>query len=241
MSAAHGTNSTFSITPNSGYYISDVRVDNASVGVVSSYTFNNVTANHTISATFTLYTYTITASAGAGGSISPAGTVTLNYGASQTYTITPNTGYHISDLRVDNVSVGALSSYTLSNVASNHTISATFSQITYTITGSSSTGGSINPPGIMTVTHGSNQAYSLTADYGYEISAVRVDNVPIGPVSSYTFSNITSNHTISAVFTLVNYTITGKCRCRRIDHTFRDNNTFARKQPDLFNFSRYRF
>ncbi|WP_310605152.1 InlB B-repeat-containing protein [Anaerosporobacter sp.] len=47
-----GDNQTFTITANSGYSISDVKVDNVSVGKLSTYTFNNVTASHTISATF---------------------------------------------------------------------------------------------------------------------------------------------------------------------------------------------
>ena len=46
------TAQTFTITPYTGYEISDVVVDSVSVGVVSSYTFVNVTANHTIHATF---------------------------------------------------------------------------------------------------------------------------------------------------------------------------------------------
>ena len=46
------------------------------------YTFTNVTADHTIAATFAIDTFTITASAGANGSISPSGVQTVNYGAS---------------------------------------------------------------------------------------------------------------------------------------------------------------
>ena len=75
-----------------------VLVDAASVGAVTTYTFNNVTANHTISASFAINAYTITASAGADGNIDPTGAVTVNYGASQTFTITPNTGYHVADV-----------------------------------------------------------------------------------------------------------------------------------------------
>lgn len=48
----YGSNKTFTITPNEGYLISDVLVDSVSVGTDSTYTFTNVTANHTISATF---------------------------------------------------------------------------------------------------------------------------------------------------------------------------------------------
>ena len=75
-------------------------------------------------------TYTITASAGSNGSISPAGVTTLNHTQSQTYTITPNSGYKISDVLVDGVSVGAVSTYTFSNPLANHTISATFELLT---------------------------------------------------------------------------------------------------------------
>jgi hypothetical protein len=67
------------------------------VGPVASYTFTNIQANHTIAASFVLKTYTIVASAGAGGSISPNGSVVVNCGDNQTFTITPNTGYQIAD------------------------------------------------------------------------------------------------------------------------------------------------
>jgi hypothetical protein len=79
----------------------------------------------TVSTTATT-TYTITASAGANGSISPSGTVTVNQGASQTFTITPNSGYVVSTVTVDGASAGAVTTYTFSNVQANHTISATF-------------------------------------------------------------------------------------------------------------------
>jgi hypothetical protein len=71
-------------------------------------------------------TYTITASAGEGGSISPSGQVTVNNSASQTFTITANLPYMINDVLVDGRSEGAISTYTFSNVAANHTISALF-------------------------------------------------------------------------------------------------------------------
>ena len=69
---------------------------------------------------------TITATAGANGTITPSGSVAVNYGSNQTFTITPNTGYSITDVLVDGVSVGAVTTYTFSNVTANHTISASF-------------------------------------------------------------------------------------------------------------------
>ncbi|GAI84368.1 unnamed protein product, partial [marine sediment metagenome] len=56
-------------------------------------------------------TYSITASAGDGGQINPSGTTQVASGGSQTYTITENTGYHISDVVVDGSSVGPVTSY----------------------------------------------------------------------------------------------------------------------------------
>jgi len=70
--------------------------------------------------------YTITASAGSHGSISPSGGVTVNQGSDESFTITPDTGYSIADVLVDGSSVGAVSSYTFTNVTQDHTIYATF-------------------------------------------------------------------------------------------------------------------
>ena len=70
--------------------------------------------------------YQITSSAGAGGSISPAGEVTVSPGSSLSYMIQPDAGYHITDVKVDDNSIGALASYTFQNVSADHTISANF-------------------------------------------------------------------------------------------------------------------
>ena len=81
--------------------------------------------------------YGITASASSGGSISPAGEVTVSAGSSATYAIQPNSGYHITDVKVDDNSMGALASYTFQNVSDDHTISANFEA---DVTASSSSG-----------------------------------------------------------------------------------------------------
>lgn len=86
----------------------------------------------TQSCTVSITTYTITSSAGANGSISP--TAVVNSGASQSFTITPATGYQIASVLVDGVSMGAVSSYTFSNVTAGHTISASFSIIPVVVT-----------------------------------------------------------------------------------------------------------
>lgn len=70
--------------------------------------------------------FAVTATAGANGKITPDGTVLLNQGGSQTFTITPDSGYVIDTLTVDGSVVAATTSYTFSGIALNHTISVTF-------------------------------------------------------------------------------------------------------------------
>ena len=203
-----GADQIFTITPDPNYHVADVLVDGVSVGAVTSYTFTNVTANHTIAASFAIDTHTITATAGANGSISPSGSVTVNHGGSQTFTITANTGYHVADVLVDGVSVGAVTSYTFTNVTANHTIAASFAIDTHTITATAGANGSISPSGSVTVNHGGSQTFTITANTGYHVADVLVDGVSVGAVTSYTFTNVTANHTIAASFAIDTHTIT---------------------------------
>jgi len=71
---------------------------------------------------------------------------------------------------------------------------------TYTITASASDGGFISPSGTVTVNENGEQTFAITANDGYEILDVLVDNISKGDVSSFTFENITANHTINASF-----------------------------------------
>ena len=70
--------------------------------------------------------YTIKATAGAGGSISPTGSVSVREGRDQTFTITPDKGYAVSNVKIDGKSIGAVKSYTFENVRRPHTIEVIF-------------------------------------------------------------------------------------------------------------------
>lgn len=198
----------YSITPSAGYHIADVTVDGSPVGAVSGYTFTNVISDHTISATFALNTYTLTAGAGTGGSITPSGAIIAGYGSDRTFSVTPDTGYSISDVLVDGTSVGAVNSYTFSNVQADHTIQALFAMHTYTITAGAGIGGSISPSGSIPVSYGNSQTFTITPYTGYAISSVVVDGSPAGTPSSYTFTNVQAAHSIYASFAASTYTIT---------------------------------
>ncbi len=187
---AAGATQSFTLTPAATYHVADVLVDGVSVGAVTSYTFTNVTADHTIAATFALNTFTITASAGANGSIAPSGAVVVNAGATQNFIISAAPGSHILDVLVDGLSVGAVSSYAFSNVTAPHTIAASFAVNVFTITASTGPNGSLSPSGAVPVNSGATQAFTIVATVGHYIADVLVDGVSVGAVGSYTFTNV---------------------------------------------------
>lgn len=195
-----GTDVSLTISPQAGYHVADVKVNGTSVGAVTSYNFT-VTGSTTIEASFAINTFNITVSAGVGGFISPTGIVSVNYGGSQNFNITANTGYHIADVAVDNASQGVVSHYSFTNVQVAHTITASFAINTYTVTVVQTTNGQITP-GNATVNYGSNQVFFITPNIGYYISSLTVDGSPITVAPSYTFNNVTNAHTITATFGL---------------------------------------
>ncbi len=90
----------------------------------------------------------------------------------------------------------------MSNITSDQNVSVTFSPIaTYVISAAAGEGGSITPSGSVTLFEGSDQTYQIIPSRDYRILDVIADNHSLGAVNVFTFSNITSNHTLSVRFT----------------------------------------
>lgn len=125
-----GDRASFRVSSYCDVYYVEVSITNATVsGNTMSGNYETLLDGDTDDqGTFILdrSTYTIVASARTGGTISPSGSVSVNAGADQVFTITPNTGYIILDVEVDGSSVGAVPSYTFTNVQSNYTLVASF-------------------------------------------------------------------------------------------------------------------
>ncbi len=212
VSVPWGGNCSFNITPATGYHVANVTVDGVSQGAISTYSFTNVTANHTIAASFAIETFTITPTNNnpGMGTITPSTVQTVNYGGNSTFTITPTTGYHIATVLVDGIDQGAITSYQFTNVTANHTIVASFAINTYTITPTNNNPGmgTITPSTVQTVNYGGSSTFTIAPATGYHIANVTVDGASQGAITSYTFPNVITNHTIVASFAINTYTIT---------------------------------
>ena len=193
-------NQTFNTTSDTCFMISDIIINNsAHIGEQKSpylYTFVNVTSNHTFESVFSQRSYNITATAGTGGSITPSGVIAVLYGASQSFNIVPDNEYEITDVIIDNVSQGALRSYTLSDVRADHLISAVFTGVrsTYNINATADPYTIVYPFGNRSFSVGSNKTYVTQPKPGSDLTDVIIDNYSNGSIRSWTFTNISSDH-----------------------------------------------
>ena len=208
-----GDNLTLTFTPNTGYQIDTLAVDGNIVTPTTTYTLLNITESHTVAVTFKQITYTVSVSVGAGGSANYSGNITVNYGGSLDLKFTPNTGYQIDTLTVDGNIVTPSTTYTLVNITENHSVAVTFKPTIeqYAITISVGEGGSCNYGGEVIVNNGESLTLTFTPHTGYEIDTLTVDGSLVTASTSYTISNITTNHTVAVTFKAVEnrtYTIT---------------------------------
>ncbi len=213
-----GQTRKFTITPNEGYTVDDVKLNDTSVkenvtfdetSGVGTYSLSGLTADITnaLNATFKVLPkeFTITATAGPNGSIDPP-SIIVEEGKTTDFTITPNPGYAIDKVMLDDVdvtnSVTSESKYPLPPASKDHEIHVTFKElppVQHTITASAKENGTITPSDAM-VNHGESKMFTITPTGNYQVFDVLVDDVSVGAKTSYTFENVTADHTISVKF-----------------------------------------
>ncbi len=207
ITVAENDDQTFIITPDPDYVILDVEVDGASVGAVSSYTFQDVTQDHTIHATFLSVDEAVTVTPsvnGAGGLISPDTPQLVAQGTNLTFDFTPATGYTLDTLLVNDVPVVVTgNSYELVNIQEDTTVVASFRLLqAFTVTPSvDGGGGTISPDTQQLVEEGDDITFTFTPDAGNALDEVLVNGTPVTVIGDeYTITNVTQNTTISVSF-----------------------------------------
>jgi hypothetical protein len=129
-------------------------------------------------------TFLIFCSTSDGGSILPAGITTVQSGSTQNFVFYPDTanGYFIDSVIVDGVNVGTPSSYSFTNILSDHTLVVNFVNTpdSLTITSSVLGGeGTIIPLGSVSVSAGESQTFTILPSAGYVIDSILVDGEEI--------------------------------------------------------------
>ena len=210
-SVQSGQTTTFTVTPDTAYSIASVTGCNGSLSG-NTYTTGAVTSACSVQASFSLNSYAVTATAGEGGSISP-GSATVSHGATTSFTVTPQSGYSIANVTGCNGSLSG-NTYTTGAITSTCSVSASFSQNSYTISAIGTAGGQITP-GSLSVLHGQTAQFSVVPDDHYRIVEVSgcggsLDN------ETFTTAAITATCTINASFAFVpigGLNDTGIARC----------------------------
>ncbi len=202
-----GSSQAYTITPATGYDIASLVINGKAVPAAGTYTFTNIRASASISATFKVKSgyFGITATAGVNGAVTPAGLTSVVQGGAQTYDIAPATSaYRVLDVKVDGKSAGAVSTYTFTDVRAAHTISATFAIATHTVIASAPAGGTILPSGILNISDNKSQVFTVKPQAGSK-AGIQVDGVLVaqegtGKSLAYTLKNIVRDHNVAAVF-----------------------------------------
>jgi hypothetical protein len=153
----------------------------------------------------TVVAYTITTSSSPGGAGTTAGAGTFASGSSRTVTATPNSGYTFVNWTENGNVVSSSASYNFT-LTTNRTLVANFSVITYTIavSASPSAGGTVGGGG--TFASGSSPTVTATANTGYTFVNWTENGNVVSSSTNYNF-NLTTNRTLVANFTAINYTI----------------------------------
>jgi hypothetical protein len=166
---------------NSGSYpwgVPNTPTGTARVRVTAHDAAENLGADSS-AANFTISTWTITASAGPGGSVVPSGAVPVVEGASQHFSIAPDSGNQVATLTVDGSPVTPDTTYTFTNVTADHTLDATFADV------SSPTVHVTSPVGGERWDMGSNHTITWTANDNEGVDSVNVDYSATGPAGPW--------------------------------------------------------
>lgn len=198
----------FSLEPAAGWYVGEVTLDGKDVEVVDGKVTVSASAlelsTMRLKVTFVQGSpedvRSLTVRSNEGGSTDPHGTVEYAKGTTVSVSIAPDEGYGISGITVDGKAVGAVDELSVT-MDSDHVVEVTFAPVQmYTITASAGSGGSISPSGPVEVRAGEDITFTARAHSDYSVSYLMVDGKRVSGKTSYTFSDVGSDHTISVVF-----------------------------------------
>lgn len=214
VSVEHGSDSSFMVTPDEGFHIESIKFGETPIELPADVT--QTTTNYALEipdiveaknifVVFAINKYKITFNSNEKGSLmndknetidSAGGTVVVEHGSDSSFTVIPNTGFHIEGIKIDDrpielptdvTKITKNFSYPFTNVIENHRVEVTFAINTYKVT-SSILGGNgsvtletnINNGNEVDVDHGSEVIVKMTPDDSYKAASLTVFEIVNG-------------------------------------------------------------
>lgn len=201
-SYAAGSVVAYAYSAQPGYSGPEVLLDGAAVPASGTVTMVGARAL-TVTATPLPAQRTVTFTAGAGGSVSGSLLQSVpDGGTTSAVTAIPASGYTFVDWTGAGFATRTVNPLLVSGVLQDLAITANFAPVaaSFTINATAGFWGDISPRGQVAVAAGGSVTFTITAEAFYTIADVKVDGASIGPVGTYTFTDVRGNHTISATF-----------------------------------------
>ncbi len=218
---AYGESATVTYTPDAGYHLVSLTVDGKALDVKkypTSYTFENMGADHSVKVVFAKGAYDVTTSV-EGGTITEGKTV--EEGDDVTVEYTADAGFELASVTVDGKSVDITkypTSYTFENVRASHDVKVVFVRTSYNIETVSVGGGTVSEP--VMVKPGGTATVTYKANAGHRISSITVDGRAVDiakNATSYTFDKVDADHKVEVVFSPDTFVITTGVTNGKID------------------------
>lgn len=193
-----------SAAPNDGFTFEGWLLNNNRVSQDSRYIVDNIRGDATYVAEFKPVDCRVTVNVNDSNAGTATESRTVKYGESVTLEAFPKEGYQFDGWTENGNTVSKNGRMQIDKITGDRTFTAVFKKKeaqNYTITASvSSGGGTVMPEGKTTVREGTAVMYTITPNKGYAIRTVYVDGVEVGKTSSFNFSDVRGDHTISADF-----------------------------------------
>ena len=149
----------------------------------------------------------ITSAPGGNGTITPS-KIDVIEGSKVKITFTPNTGYMIDKVLVNGIEKTVTGNEIEITVDEEKTVEVSYKKIPFTITVEEVTGATVDPDGLVTVSYGDNKDFTITANTGYKLVKVLVNDVEKAlDGNTLKLKNITSNMKIKVVVEKIEYKV----------------------------------
>lgn len=200
----YGESITLEAFPKEGYQFDSWIENDTILSRDAKFSLQNITKSHNITGVFIQNKFTLSLGCSPSDSGTVSGQGTYDKESNIKITAVAKPGYRFAGWFENGNMVNPNPEYSVNGITRDMNLVAAFEMegaVIYTITASvSSANGTIAPEGKTTITQGSGILYTITPKSGYNINTVYVDGISIGPVSSYSFTDVRSNHSITADF-----------------------------------------